>query len=78
MSYSSLIPELEDVIQQGSPERRAETLKRITAFFLDGASRPLDELAIMRSTPMPAMLRATIEDATERGRRRIMTTLSSG
>jgi hypothetical protein len=29
----SLIPELEDVIQQGSPERRAETLKRITAFF---------------------------------------------
>ncbi len=39
MSYSSLIPELEDVIQQGSPERRAETLKRITAFFLDGASR---------------------------------------
>jgi uncharacterized protein (DUF2336 family) len=39
----SLIPELEDVIQQGSPERRAETLKRITAFFLDGASRFNDD-----------------------------------
>ena len=36
---ASLIPELEEVIQHGSPERRAETLKRITAFFLDGASR---------------------------------------
>jgi uncharacterized protein (DUF2336 family) len=35
----SLIPELEEVIQRGSPERRAETLKRITAFFLEGASR---------------------------------------
>ncbi len=39
MSIPSLIPELEDVIERGSPERRAETLKRITAFFLDGASR---------------------------------------
>jgi uncharacterized protein (DUF2336 family) len=36
---ASLIPELEEVIQHGSPERRAETLKRITAYFLDGASR---------------------------------------
>jgi uncharacterized protein (DUF2336 family) len=36
---ASLIPELEDVIQHGSPERRAETLKRITAFFLEGADR---------------------------------------
>src|SRR5258707_10024132 len=39
----SLIPELEEVIQHGSPERRAETLKRITAFFLDGASRFNDD-----------------------------------
>jgi uncharacterized protein (DUF2336 family) len=39
MSSPSLIPELEDVIQHGSPERRAETLKRITAYFLDGAGR---------------------------------------
>ena len=36
---ASLIPELEDVIQHGSPERRAETLKRITNLFLDGASQ---------------------------------------
>src|SRR5712675_1903417 len=39
----SLIPELEEVIQNGTPERRAETLKRITAFFLDGASRFNDD-----------------------------------
>ena len=36
---ASLIPELEEVIQHGSPERRAETLKRITTYFLSGASR---------------------------------------
>ena len=36
---ASLIPELEDVIQHGSPERRAQTLQRITALFLDGPSR---------------------------------------
>src|SRR5712691_1045261 len=36
---ASPIPELEDVIQTGSPERRADALKRITAFFLSGASR---------------------------------------
>jgi len=35
----SLIPELEDVIQHGSREKRIETLQRITALFLDGASR---------------------------------------
>src|SRR5262245_44371204 len=39
MAVSSLIPELEDVIQNGSPERRIQTLQRITALFLDGASR---------------------------------------
>src|SRR5215510_3851867 len=39
----SLIPELEEVIQNGTPERRAETLKRITAYFLDGASRFNDD-----------------------------------
>ena len=40
---ASLIPELEEVIQHGSPERRAETLKRITTFFLAGASRFNDD-----------------------------------
>ncbi len=34
----SLIPELEDVIQHGSRHKRAETLQRITALFLAGAS----------------------------------------
>src|SRR6266849_6704294 len=34
----SLIPELEDIVQHGSPRRRAQALRRITALFLDGAS----------------------------------------
>ncbi len=34
-----LIPELDDVIGRASPERRAETLKRIATLFLAGASR---------------------------------------
>jgi uncharacterized protein (DUF2336 family) len=38
----SLIPELEEVVQHGSPEKRVETLQRITALFLDGASRYSD------------------------------------
>jgi uncharacterized protein (DUF2336 family) len=36
---ASLLPELEDVVQHGSAERRAETLRRITTLFLDGADR---------------------------------------
>ena len=35
----SLIPELEDVVQHGSREKRVETLQRITALFLDGAEQ---------------------------------------
>lgn len=34
----SLIPELEEVLQHGSREKRADTLKRITSLFVDGAS----------------------------------------
>jgi len=34
---ASLLPELEDVVQHGSAEKRAETLRRITTLFLDGA-----------------------------------------
>ena len=33
----SLLPELKDVVQHGSAEKRAETLRRITSLFLDGA-----------------------------------------
>ncbi|MGH6684037.1 MAG: DUF2336 domain-containing protein [Pseudolabrys sp.] len=36
---ASLLPELEDVVAHGSAEKRAETLRRITGLFLDGASR---------------------------------------
>ena len=35
---ASLFPELEDVVQHGSAEKRAETLRRITTLFLDGAA----------------------------------------
>ncbi len=34
---ASLLPELEDVVQHGSAEKRAETLRRITALFIDSA-----------------------------------------
>src|SRR5450759_4394205 len=34
---ASLLPELEEVVQYGSVEKRAETLRRITSLFLDGA-----------------------------------------
>ena len=39
--------------------------------FLDGLSGPVDELALMRTTPMRPMVRATIEDAGARLRRRL-------
>jgi uncharacterized protein (DUF2336 family) len=35
----SLIPELEHVVQNGSPQKRAQALERIASLFLDGASR---------------------------------------
>src|SRR5580692_10716798 len=38
-----LIPELEDVIQNGTRAKRADTLQRITVLFLGGASRYGDE-----------------------------------
>ena len=34
----SLIPELEEVVQHGSPEKRTEALQRIAALFVDRAS----------------------------------------
>jgi uncharacterized protein (DUF2336 family) len=34
---ASLLPELEDVVQHGSVEKRTETLRRITTLFLEGA-----------------------------------------
>jgi uncharacterized protein (DUF2336 family) len=40
---ASLLPELEEVVQHGSAEKRAETLRRITTLFLDGASHFSDE-----------------------------------
>ncbi len=39
----SVIPELEEVIQHGSREKRVATLQRITRLFLDGASHYNDE-----------------------------------
>jgi uncharacterized protein (DUF2336 family) len=34
---ASLIPELEHILQHGTREKRADTLKRITSLFIDGA-----------------------------------------
>jgi uncharacterized protein (DUF2336 family) len=36
--HASHIPELDELIQRGSPERRAKTLERVTVFFLEGSS----------------------------------------
>ena len=38
---ASLIPELEDVIQHGSAERRAKTVQRIANLFIDGAPQKI-------------------------------------
>jgi uncharacterized protein (DUF2336 family) len=40
---ASLIPELEDVLQHGSADRRARTLQRITTLFLDGVDQFSEE-----------------------------------
>jgi uncharacterized protein (DUF2336 family) len=40
---ASLIPELEEVVQRGSAERRTQTLQKITDLFLTGASHFNDE-----------------------------------
>jgi uncharacterized protein (DUF2336 family) len=42
-AHPLLIPELDEVVERGSPERRTKTLERITAFFLDGANRFNDD-----------------------------------
>jgi uncharacterized protein (DUF2336 family) len=64
---ASIIPELEDAIQHGSPERRALILQQITALFIDGAegfsegvvglfddvlSRLIDEIEIKARTEL--------------------------
>ena len=36
---ASLIPELEQVVAQGSPEKRAQTLRQVTTLFLEGADQ---------------------------------------
>jgi uncharacterized protein (DUF2336 family) len=43
LATQSLIPELEDVVQHGTAERRAETLRRVTTLFLDGAQYFVDD-----------------------------------
>ena len=41
--HASYIAELDELIERGSPGKRATTLERMTAFFLDGASRFNDD-----------------------------------
>ena len=38
LAATSLIPELEDVVQNGSRDKRVDALKRITSLFVDGAA----------------------------------------
>ena len=40
---ASLMPELEDIIQHHSPERRARDAERLTTLFIDGADRFSEE-----------------------------------
>lgn len=40
---ATLIPELEDVVREGTPERRAQTLDRITTLFISGAGQFNDD-----------------------------------
>src|SRR5260221_7605711 len=40
---ASLLPELEEVVQHGSAEKRAETLRRITSLFLESAPKFNDD-----------------------------------
>jgi uncharacterized protein (DUF2336 family) len=40
---ASLLPELEDVVQHGTSEKRAETLRRVTSLFLEGPPRFKDD-----------------------------------
>jgi uncharacterized protein (DUF2336 family) len=42
-AHALLIPELDEVIERGSPERREKTLRRITTLFLDGAGQFNDD-----------------------------------
>ena len=42
-AQASLIPELEEVIRRGSSEKRTKALRRVTTFFLDGASQFNDD-----------------------------------
>lgn len=42
-AHALLIPELDEVVERGSPERRAKTLRRITTLFLDGAGQFNDD-----------------------------------
>jgi uncharacterized protein (DUF2336 family) len=42
-SPASLLPELDEVVERGSAERRAQTLRQITTLFLESAPRLSDE-----------------------------------
>ncbi len=42
-AQASLIPELEEVIQRGTPEKCADALTRITSLFVAGASKYTEE-----------------------------------
>jgi len=49
MSFPSLLAELEVAVQTGNPEKRVETLRRVTNLFFDQSNR-LNEQQDERST----------------------------
>jgi uncharacterized protein (DUF2336 family) len=61
---ASLIPELERVLHQGSPEKCAEVLAGITSLFLDGATRFNDDHVAL----FDAIFARLIEDIETRAR----------
>ena len=59
---ASIIPELEDAIQHGSPERRALMLQQITALFIDGAEDFSEDLIDLFDDVLSRLSTAQLSD----------------
>ena len=68
-AQTSLIPELEEVVEHGSPERRVQALKRLTTYFLESAGdlnedhvRLFDDVLVRLIAEIEAQARAELSD----------------
>jgi uncharacterized protein (DUF2336 family) len=68
---ASLLPELEEVVQHGSAEKRAETLRRITSLFLDGAPNFTDDHVALFDDVMGCLIEEIETKALEELSRRL-------